>query len=253
MSLGNGKPKNGDKGSNFSYELKSLMQLSNLSSLLADLITVTEDINEDAEILLVRDTANGDIIVQQIRIYDRLLDVWTTSYQNLDGTDYVPVLPPAYEYLDSSSTLSQVIGADGLPHGGPEQKGFRVLGTDGTNDYELSTNALGQLQVNIVSSALPTGAATEATLDVVKTNTTGVARTPGIIRPTAAGNVSGAASTFYSVSVANVGTADGSILGGTNNIKPGEVLNFSGDALNNFFTSFAYDATGTEFLITYIY
>ena len=82
-------------------------------------------------------------------------------------------------------------------------------------------------------------------------NTTGVARTPGIIRPTAAGNVNTEATTFYSVSVANVGTTDGTVLSAT--IKPGEVLNFSGDALNNFFTSFAYDATGTEFLITYIY
>ncbi len=92
--------------------------------------------------------------------------------------------------------------------------------------------------------------ATEATLQAVETNTTGVARTPGIIRPTAPGNVNTVAATFYSVSVANVGLADGTVLGA--NIKPGEVLNFSGDALNNFFTSFAYDATGTEFIIIYI-
>lgn len=92
--------------------------------------------------------------------------------------------------------------------------------------------------------------ATEATLQVVETNTTGVARTPGIIRPTAAGNVNTAAATFYSVSVANVGTVNGIVLGAT--IKPGEVLNFSADALNNYFTSFAYNATGTEFIIIYI-
>ena len=84
-------------------------------------------------------------------------------------------------------------------------------------------------------------------------NTTGVARTPGIIRPTIAGNVNTVAANFFSVSVANVGTADGSVLGGTNNIKPGEVLNFSGDALNNFFTSFDYDATNTEFVIIFVY
>jgi hypothetical protein len=80
----------------------------------------------------------------------------------------------------------------------------------------------------------------------------GIARTPGILRPTGAGNVNTAAATFYSVSVANVGTADGSVLGGTNNIKPGEVLNFSGDALNNYFTSFAYNASGTEFIIIFV-
>jgi UDP-N-acetylmuramyl tripeptide synthase len=93
--------------------------------------------------------------------------------------------------------------------------------------------------------------ATEATLQVVEANTTGVARTPGIIRPTnASGDVNTAAATFYSVSVANVGLADGTVLGVQ--IKPGEILNFSADALNNFFTSFAYDATGTEFIIIYV-
>ena len=92
--------------------------------------------------------------------------------------------------------------------------------------------------------------ATEATLQAIETNTTGVARTPGIIRPTGDGNVNTVAATFYSVSVANVGTVNGNVLGA--NIKPGEVLNFSADALNNYFTSFAYDATGTEFVIIYV-
>ena len=87
---------------------------------------------------------------------------------------------------------------------------------------------------------------------VIASDQAGIARTPGIIRPTAAGNVNTVAATFFSVSVANVGTADGSVLGGTNNIKPGEVLNFSGDALNNYFTSFAYNATGTEFIIIFV-
>jgi len=89
------------------------------------------------------------------------------------------------------------------------------------------------------------------TLDAIETNTTGVARTPGILRPTTSGNVNTTAATFYSVSVANVGSANGTVLSGVT-IKPGEVLNFSADAINNFFTSFAYDATGTEFIIIYV-
>jgi hypothetical protein len=93
--------------------------------------------------------------------------------------------------------------------------------------------------------------ATEATLQVIETNTTGVARTPGIIRPSnSLGNLNTTVAAFYSVSVANVGLADGSVLGTV--IRPGEVLNFSADALNNFFTSFAFDATGTEFIIIYV-
>ena len=85
----------------------------------------------------------------------------------------------------------------------------------------------------------------------VEVNTSGVSRTPGLIRPNnVSGNVNTVAANFYSVSVANVGLSNGTALGAT--IKPGEILNFSADALNNYFTSFAYNATGTEFIIIYI-
>lgn len=103
------------------------------------------------------------------------------------------------------------------------------------------------------------GLATEATLQSVEANTlatanntSGVTRKANMIRPTnTLGNVSSISSQFYSVSVANVGSADGAILTGTT-IKPGEVLNFSADALNNYFTDFGYDATGTEFIIIFV-
>ena len=85
----------------------------------------------------------------------------------------------------------------------------------------------------------------------IVTNTTGVARTPNAIRTSASGNVNTVAATFYSVSVANVGSADGTILGGTV-LKSGEIINFDSGSLNNTFNSFAYDATGTEFIITFI-
>jgi hypothetical protein len=81
---------------------------------------------------------------------------------------------------------------------------------------------------------------------------TGLARTPGVIRPTGSGDVNTAAATFFSVSVANVGTNNGTVLDTLTTIKPGEVLNFSADAINNYFTSFKYNATGTEFIIIYV-
>jgi hypothetical protein len=122
------------------------------------------------------------------------------------------------------------------------------------NNFPYQHNVLKGLQAvlqdlqNLLANT--TGVATESTLQNVEVNTTGVARTPGIIRPTGVGNVNTVAATFYSVSVANVGLTDGTILGTI--IKPGEVLNFSADALNNFFNSFAYDATGTEFIIIFV-
>ena len=86
----------------------------------------------------------------------------------------------------------------------------------------------------------------------IEVNTTSAARTPNAIRTSASGNVNTVAATFYSVSVANVGASDGSILGGVNNLKSGEILNFDSGSLNNTFNSFVYDATGTEFIITFI-
>jgi len=77
-------------------------------------------------------------------------------------------------------------------------------------------------------------------------NTTSASRTPNILRTSVAGTVS---ATVYSFSVANVGLGNGTILGQI--IKPGESLNFDAGSLNNSYTGFAYDGTGTELLITY--
>lgn len=110
--------------------------------------------------------------------------------------------------------------------------------------------------------SLPTGAATETTLALVNSNTvlgnltlngidtklTSVVRTPNLLRATGAGTI---APVVYDFSVANVGAANGTILGGT--IKPGETLNFSAGTLNNSYAaaSIAYDGTGTELVIIY--
>lgn len=106
--------------------------------------------------------------------------------------------------------------------------------------FPLNVNATGQVAIQDGGNSI--------TVD----GGTGLARTPGVIRPTGSGNVSSAAATFFSVSVANVGAANGTVLASLTTIKPGEVLNFSADAINNYFTSFAYNATGTEFIIIYV-
>lgn len=131
-----------------------------------------------------------------------------------------------------------------------------VYGFDGTVNRKIKTDTNGELQVDILS--LPNeGQQTMANSISVAlaSDQLGIARTTGIIRPTGAGNVNTvpASGRFFSVSVANVGAANGSLLGVANSIKPGEVLNFSADAVNNYFTTFAYDATGTEFIIIFVY
>lgn len=124
------------------------------------------------------------------------------------------------------------------------------------NATEVTLQNVESILQNVENNTI--GLATETTLQLVDTNastiatnTTGVSRTPGIIRPNnTSGNLNTVAATFYSVSLGNVGTANGTVLGAT--IKPGEILNFSADAVNNFFNSFVYDATGTEFIIIYV-
>lgn len=105
----------------------------------------------------------------------------------------------------------------------------------------------GGTNVNIVN---PIGQTTmAASLPVtIASNQTGASRTPGFIRATNSGSIG---VITYSVSVSNVGAANGIFLGIT--IKPGETLNFSADAINNYYASgvFTYNGTGTELVIIY--
>lgn len=105
-----------------------------------------------------------------------------------------------------------------------------------------------QLLGDIATSVTPgSGLATEATLQQVVTNTTGVSRTPGILEATGAG-----ATPFpvYSLTIANVGGAAGVVNGV--NIPAGVSISFDGGALNNTLNPLSYNATGTIFIITYI-
>ena len=72
-------------------------------------------------------------------------------------------------------------------------------------------------------------------------------RVTNIIRTTSTGNISAGK---FSVSIANVGSADGTVKGVT--LKPNETINFDAGALNNTLDAIDYIATGTEFLIIYI-
>lgn len=79
--------------------------------------------------------------------------------------------------------------------------------------------------------------------------------TGGTTRVPAAQRVTGAwtnAVNVYSFSVANVGTGNGTVMGET--IKPGEIVNYDANGMNNYFAAGVITAsgTGTELLITYI-
>lgn len=99
-----------------------------------------------------------------------------------------------------------------------------------------------------------TALATEATLQLVQadtnntaTNTTPANRTANVRRYL---NVTATIVRPFSFSVANVGAADGTVL--THTLKPNEIINFDAGALNNSFQNITLDATGTEFLVTWV-
>lgn len=61
--------------------------------------------DQDIEILLVRDTGNGNKVVQQITNYETGVPVVT--YKDVNGADYIPVGP--LEYLDPSAILNLIL------------------------------------------------------------------------------------------------------------------------------------------------
>lgn len=129
-----------------------------------------------------------------------------------------------------------------------------TFATDKVDASGSSVTVSGTVTANAGTGNFTVVQPTASNLNATVVGGTGVSRTPGMLRPN---NVSGnvnmvAPAGFYSVSVANVGVANGTILASLTTIKPGEVLNFSADAINNYFNSFAYDATGTEFIIIYV-
>ena len=101
----------------------------------------------------------------------------------------------------------------------------------------LSTSAKQDLILAALSSM-----ASEATLNSVKTNTAPpTVKTPGYSRTTTSGTV---AAGFRAVTISNVGTADGTVLGTL--LKPNETVGWEWEGTLG---AVAYDATGTTFAI----
>ena len=141
-----------------------------------------------------------------------------------------------------------------FPYQAKVLKGLQCV-CDQLKELNVDTTAIEQTLLDI--EAAIGDLATETTLLNVDNNianivgnTDGVLRSPNILRTSSLGNLSSVATEIYSVSVANIGVANGVVQGAA--LKPGEVLNFDASSLNHYFNSFAYDATGTEFIIIYI-
>ena len=118
--------------------------------------------------------------------------------------------------------------------------------TSGPNNTEALVTGQQELLVKINSVAASADAATETTLLAVDTKLTSAARTPNIARYTNSGTI---AAGTYSISIANVGSANATVK--TVTLNPGETISFDGGAMNNTLAAVAYDATtaGAELLV----
>lgn len=235
MSIGNLKD-TGNQGNNLPYQWKVLQGLQAILDEVSLPLTCVEDSIKICD-------ANGDIL--NINTNGSI----NTVIQNAAGTSVTTTTVGADVGLDTVILTMPATFAEDSAHTSGNTGAF-ILGV--RNDANAAmTSADGDyspIAVNNKGAVAIQDGGNSITVD----GGTGLARTPGVIRPTGSGNVSSAAATFFSVSVANVGAANGTVLASLTTIKPGEVLNFSADAINNYFTSFAYDATGTEFIIIYV-
>lgn len=257
MSVGNLKD-SGNQGNNFPWQLKMLLgqqctcdelqainaNTDNLEFLLTSILTTLQE-GTDYEAKFVTETCPGPPVTTRILLEVR---VW-------DPTPAPGSWGPITYYLPGSTTPTTIGVGCTVTYSDPNTLLAQILNILTTRlDVNLSTRASAtQLPATLGKKAM-----TDSLSVTLANDELGIARTTGIIRPTgpsAVGNVNTVppSGRFFSVSVANVGSANGGLLGVANSIKPGEVLNFSADAVNNYFTSFAYDATGTEFIIIFVY
>lgn len=168
MGLGNGNGKQGNKGSNFNYELRHLQLLGQLAAAAplppgslateATLLSVLNAIiasDQDIEILLVRDTGNADQVVQQITNYETGTPVVT--YKDVNGAAYVPVGP--LEYLDPSAVLNLILTELQSSTLTPSYDIVNVVGAGsiaaGAREVSIKNN--GAVAVTIDGSLLPVG------------------------------------------------------------------------------------------------
>ena len=217
MSIGNLKDY-GNKGNNMPWQWKVLQGLQEIANQTAQPLTCVED----------SVTICASAVTSNIGIYGYNGATPTPVFVNANGQVAIQGLYGEDSAHASTNSGMFVMGV---------RNDLNTPMTNADGDYSpIAVNNNGAVAINDGGSSI--------TVD----GGTGIARTPNALRPTSSGTITG---TIYSISVANVGANNGTVLGGVT-IKPGEVLNFSADAINNYFTSFAYNASTTEFIIIYV-
>lgn len=138
MGLGNGNPKNGNKGSNFNYEMRHLTLLSQLKQELEN-VKAAVNATKDFELNFVRDTGNSDLVIREVTVYDQGTGSYTTMYEDVYGAPYLPM--GALEYLDPTAVLNllydQFIGSVTVTRVDISGNAAYAIPTNTYNSWEL--------------------------------------------------------------------------------------------------------------------
>lgn len=206
-------------GLNANWQLNILKGLSSINDNAKNVINIGTQLNSILVAIQAGTDYEAAIVLDaagvtwlEIRIYNSATSTFNPPVYYLAGTN-TPGTPLApLTYVNPNSYLAQIV----------------------SNTIGLATETtLSNIDIN---------------LSQINFNTTAVNRTPVYFRTTTSGTI---AAVTYSFSIANVGSADGTFLGDP--IKPGESVNFGADGINNSYaaSTFTFDGTGTELLITY--
>ena len=206
-------------GLNANWQLNILKGLSSINDNAKNVINIGTQLNSILVAIQAGTDYEAAIVLDaagvtwlEIRIYNSATSTFNPPVYYLAGTN-TPGTPLApLTYVNPNSYLAQIV----------------------SNTIGLATETtLSNIDIN---------------LSQINFNTTAVNRTPVYFRTTTSGTI---AAVTYSFSIANVGSADGTFLGDP--IKPGESVSFGPDGINNYYaaSTFTFDGTGTELLITY--
>ena len=275
MSLGNGNKKEGDKGSNFNYELKVLQglqctcdQLKNIDANTDDVefilssILTTLQASTEYEAKFTVDTCNGDTVYLEVRVWNPDTSTWGPITYYLPGST-TPVVPPGAAtpgclvYADPSAVLALILGA--IEAGNETLTKIQTsvelidncVGTDGAtapaNSFVIAGVTAGGIQQTVEVNASGHVNISDGGGSITVDGGTGVQRTPSFLRPSGTSGTITAGK--YSASFASVGTANATVGGITP--KPGESLNFDAGAINNTLAAITYSTTtaGAELII----
>ena len=216
MSIGNLKTEGG-KGTNWPWQYKMLLGLDKIASAI---VTGGKDYESD----LVSITCAGPTppAGTVLRLEVRVFDTTTGGFTSISYYEPGSITPDPADYSGCTKTY--------LEAGDATEATLQAI----LSEAQTTNSNLADIESN-------TGD-TKGNTDPI----TGV--TPALSRVTASGTV---AAGSRSVSIANVGTEIGTVLGAE--LAAGETVNFDAGSLNNTLAAVAYDpttpGTGTTFLI----